>query len=165
MGQVQKMTLKGWVKRHKKPLIKWGIIYIGLLVTLVSQVKLIHLTSESIPYRYCLQFHNLAPKKGDLCVFDYCSKSKNVKFTFVKYLVGMEGDLVKRIENRIYVNSKLVGLAKPQRNLTPMDDIVIPKGRVFVAGTHADSLDSRYKEFGFIKESALRGKAVGCIRR
>ena len=39
-----------------------------------------------------------------------------------------------------------------------MDTDVIPEGMVFVAGTHSDSFDSRYKEFGFVPLETVRGQ-------
>lgn len=165
-----KNTFKLWLIKHKTVIFKWSIVYLILLGALVTQVKLIHLTSESLPYEFCLQFHNIRPKKGDLCVFNFeprvkSKDGKKISLTFVKYLVGESGDEVNRIENSIYVNSKLVGKIKKVKGLNPVESSVIPKGYVFVAGTHEDSLDSRYKEFGFIKKSDIKGRAIGCIRR
>lgn len=160
-----------WMRGRKGRLWKWGTLYVILLVILVTQVKLVYLTSESIPYKYCVQFYNIKPEKGDLCVFDYYPKgktrkeSKESRFTFIKYIAGVEGDYVKREGNKIYVNEKLIGEAKGESELHPIDSKKIPKGYVFVRGTHKDSLDSRYEEFGLIKEENLRGKAIGWIRR
>lgn len=160
-----------WMRGRKGRLWKWGTLYVILLVILVTQVKLVYLTSESIPYKYCVQFYNLKPEKGDLCVFDYYPKGKTRKesnetrFTFIKYIAGVAGDYVKREGNKIYVNGKLIGEAKGESELHPIDSIVIPKGYVFVKGTHKDSLDSRYKEFGLVKEEAIKGKAIGWLKR
>ncbi len=160
-----------WMRGRKGRLWKWGILYVILLGILLTQVRLIYLTSESIPYKYCVQFYNIKPEKGDLCVFDYYPKgktrkeSKESRFTFIKYIAGVEGDYVKREGNKIYVNEKLIGEAKEDTGLHPIDSKEIPKGYVFVRGTHEDSLDSRYEEFGLVKEENLRGKAIGWIRR
>ena len=160
-----------WMRGRKGRLWKWGTLYVILLVILVTQVKLVYLTSESIPYKYCVQFYNLKPEKGDLCVFDYYPKGKTRKesnekrFTFIKYIAGIEGDYVKREGNKIYVNEKLIGEAKKDTGLHPIDSKKIPEGYVFVKGTHEDSLDSRYQEFGLIKEDQLKGKAIGWLKR
>lgn len=160
-----------WLRGRRGRHWKWVVLYGILLGILITQVKLVHLTSESIPYRYCVQFYNVKPEKGDLCVFDYYSKGKTrkerkeSKFTFIKYIAGMEGDDVRREGNKVYVNDELIGEAKEDSGLHPIDSKKIPEGYVFVRGTHEDSLDSRYQEFGLIKEENLRGKAIGWLRR
>jgi conjugal transfer pilin signal peptidase TrbI len=88
------------------------------------------------------------------------SKYNGSNLTFVKYLVGKSGDVIKKIGDKVYVNSELIGRIKSNKGLTPIEDRVIPEGYVFVAGTHTDSLDSRYKEFGLIKESELKGRGI-----
>ena len=103
-----------WVKRHKVEIFKWILVYLILLGALVTQVKLIHLNSESVPYHFCLQFYNVQPKKGDLCVFNF----KNL--TFVKYLLGEAGDTVLKKGNFVYVNSKFVGKIKKVGGLSPL---------------------------------------------
>lgn len=160
-----------WLRGRRGRHWKWGVLYGILLGILITQVKLVHLTSESIPYKYCVQFYNVKPERGDLCVFDYYSKGKTrkerkeSKFTFIKYIAGMEGDYVRREGNKVYVNDELIGEAKKDSGLHPIDSKKIPEGYVFVRGTHEDSLDSRYQEFGLIKEENLRGKAIGWLRR
>lgn len=106
-----------WLKGRRGRIWKWGILYTILVGILLTQVKLVYLTSESIPYKYCVQFYNLKPEKGDLCVFDYYPHGKSkirkdLKFTFIKYIAGIEGDYVKREGNKIYVNDELIGEAK-----------------------------------------------------
>jgi conjugal transfer pilin signal peptidase TrbI len=88
------------------------------------------------------------------------SKHNGLNLTFVKYLVGKSGDVVKKVDDKVYVNSELIGSVKNNEGLAPIEGGVIPEGYVFVAGTHADSLDSRYKEFGLIKESELKGRGI-----
>lgn len=163
--KISMIPLLEWIRGKRQRLLAWGILYMILLGVLVTQIKLIHLTSESIPYKYCFQLNGVSPEKGDLCVFDYHSKSKNSKFTFVKYLVGVEGDKIKRMGEKIYINEEFVCEVNPASGLTPIEDSVIPPGRVFVVGTHKDSLDSRYEEFGLIKVSDLKGKAFGWVER
>lgn len=159
MQRISMIPLMEWLKGKRLRFWGWGILYTILLAILSTQVKLLQLNSESIQYKYCVQLNNIEPEKGELCVFDYR------KYTFVKYLAGVEGDRVKRVEENVYINDELVCKIPSNNNLTPIDDMVIPKGYVFVKGTHADSLDSRYKEFGLVKISSLKGKAVGWMER
>jgi conjugal transfer pilin signal peptidase TrbI len=76
-------------------------------------------------------------------------------------LVGLEGDEVRNIDGQIFVGFQKVGAAKKTELLTPIKSKIISKGFAFVAGTHEDSLDSRYEEFGLVKLSDIQGKAVG----
>lgn len=84
--------------------------------------------------------------------------------TLVKYLAGTAGETVTMWKGDIFVNHKRY-VGKPNnRRLMPIclegEEVTIPEGYVFVAGTHEDSLDSRYKEFGFVKVSDIKGKAM-----
>jgi conjugal transfer pilin signal peptidase TrbI len=120
-------------------------------------MKLIFLNSASVPFKVCLQVYNLKPKKGDLCSFDFKGR------TFVKYMVGISGDEIQRVGRVVYVGEARVGEAKETELLSPIEEGKILEGYVFMAGTHPDSLDSRYKEFGLIKESDIRGRAFGLV--
>jgi conjugal transfer pilin signal peptidase TrbI len=150
---------------------------LGVLVALLaSQICIVETTSNSIPYYWCLQVYNLKPKKDDLCAFNFRGRK------FIKYLVGTAGDEIKysvgnaRIGKVVYVGYTRVGWAKASvasvesvspgetYHFSPIPEGKIPEGYVFVAGTHEDSLDSRYKEFGLIPVSAIRGKAFGLWR-
>lgn len=159
MQRISMIPLMEWLRGKRLRFWGWGILYAILLAILVTQVKLIQLNSESIPYKYCVQLNHIEPEKGGLCVFDYKT------YTFVKYLVGVEGDQVKRVDDKLYINDEFVCKIPSGNNLTPIEDVVIPKGYVFVKGTHADSLDSRYKEFGLVKATSLKGKAIGWMQR
>lgn len=149
-----------WMRNKKSRTIKWWILYIFLFAILLTQVKLIYITSESVPYSCCLQLYNIEPEIGDLCVLDFHSPNSNKITTIVKYLAGKAGDKISVNDKRIFINDKFIGEAKA-KNLTPIDEMTIPKGFVFVVGTHEDSFDSRYKEFGLIEERDLHGKAIG----
>ena len=82
---------------------------------------------------------------------------------FIKQVVGMPGDRVRRIGNTFWVAGRYVGVAKPRSKagvpLTPAVEGVIPAGEYFVASPHPDSLDSRYVLSGNIKRMAIIGRA------
>ena len=153
-----------WMRNKKSRMIKWWILYIFLFAILLTQVKLIYITSESVPYSCCLQLYNVEPEIGDLCVLDFHSPDSDKVTTLVKYVAGKAGDQIHVRDRKVFVNGRFVGEAKAN-NLTPIDDMTIPNGFVFVMGTHENSFDSRYKEFGLIKEKDLHGKAIGFIVR
>ena len=147
--------IKTFLKEEARCVTSLLVCFVMLTAVLVSQICILETPSGSIPYSWCLQIYNLKPRKGDLCVF----KLNNRKF--IKYIVGVAGDEIKNIDGEIFVGGVKVGKAFQAPILTPVSDGVIPAGYVFVAGTHSDSLDSRYKEFGLIKTHEIKGKAIG----
>jgi conjugal transfer pilin signal peptidase TrbI len=126
-----------------------------VLFYLYANFRILILNTPSLPYRFCVHLLKEEAERGELCIL------KKNGVTVVKYLVGVEGDVIRNIGDVIFVGSYIVGEAKKVNYLTPIKGQVIPAGYVFVAGTHEDSFDSRYKEFGLIKRSELRGKAIG----
>lgn len=138
------------------------IIYIVILCILITQIKIIYVSSESIPYRYCLQIYNIQPKKGCLCAIEVDGK------TIVKYISGVEGDYVHSVSlsNGIYmyVNNHKIGRVIHNENVSILSNVIIPTNKVFVSGTHAYSFDSRYKEFGLIDKSKLNGLVLGLLK-
>lgn len=152
-------NVKEWMVQNVRNLV-W--IFGGLamaLALLASQLCVIFITTNSIPYSVCLQMRHMTPQKYDLCAFMY----KGHKF--IKYIIGMEGDKIINLADAIYVDGFRVGKAERTNQLTPLDDCTIPKGYVFVAGRHPKSLDSRYKEFGLVKFLDLEGKVFGLVKR
>jgi conjugal transfer pilin signal peptidase TrbI len=105
-----------------------------------------------------LQVYHLKPEKGDLCAFNF------VGFRFLKYIVGTAGDEIRNLNGVIYVGLTKVGKATKTKLLTPIEDGVVPEGYIFAAGTHPESFDSRYQEFGLVKTSDIRGKVFGVLR-
>lgn len=105
-----------------------------------SQIRIIFVNTCSVPYKVCLQFYNLQPKKGDLCVFDFLGKS------FVKYIAGTAGDEISIVDNDVYVGSTHIGKIANASNFHPIATRKIPEGYVFMSGTHVYSFDSRYKD-------------------
>lgn len=140
-----------WLDKNYYSLLICGTVLFLLWAIAITQIKIIFLNSDSIPYKICLQVYNLKPKKDSLCAFNFKGR------TFVKYLVGTAGDEVKYVGKVIYVGLTRVGEAKTTDLLSPTSEGKIPEGYVFVAGTHEDSFDSRYKEFGLIASDAITG--------
>ena len=153
-------NLKFWLLKNKRNLIQ---LFAGLAVVVVliaSQICLVFITTPSIPYSLCLQVYHATPQKYDLCALNYKGRR------LVKYIIGVEGDQIMNLADAIYVNGFRVGKAERSAQLTPLDDgVEIPAGYVFVSGRHPKSLDSRYKEFGFVKVSDLKGKVFGLVKR
>lgn len=152
-------NIKEWVLQNVRGLI-WFFGGLAIVIALiVSQLCVVFVRTNSIPYSVCLQMRHMPPQKYDLCAFMYKG------YKFIKYIIGIEGDKVINLADAIYVDGFSVGRAERTNQLTPLDDCTIPKGYVFVSGRHPKSLDSRYKEFGLVKVSDLEGKVFGLVKR
>ncbi|MGI9214735.1 MAG: signal peptidase I, partial [Gammaproteobacteria bacterium] len=81
---------------------------------------------------------------------------------FTKKIVGIAGDVVTIEGEYVLVNGikhvKLKEKTKDHKKLTPMVAQTIPQQYFFVIAEHNDSFDSRYQEFGLVRENYIEGK-------
>jgi signal peptidase I len=106
------------------------------------------------------------PKKEDIIVFRY---PENPKLDFIKRVVGVEGDVIKVRNKKLYVNDQLVdqeyaihtdphiipAVYNKRDNFGPVS---VPPDSLFVMGDNRDnSKDSRF--WGFVNLKAVKGKA------
>jgi signal peptidase I len=119
-----------------------------------------------IPFTSIQLFRLEEPQRGDVLVFIYpLDPSKD----FIKRVVAVEGDTVKVVNKKLYINgievpdphavyteeSALSGEGQKRDNFGP---VTVPKGALFVLGDNRDrSLDSRF--WGFVPLEDVRGKA------
>jgi len=103
------------------------------------------------------------PQRGDIIVFKF---PKDPSQDFIKRVVGIEGDQIKIIDKKLYVNGEpfVVENAvhlRPGIEPGPRDNygpITVPKDSLFVMGDNRDnSHDSRFWKFVDLK--AIKGKA------
>ena len=86
---------------------------------------------------------------------------------FVKIVKGIPGDVVTVQGRDFYVNGLKVATAKEHSlkgqplELGPTG--IIPPGHYFVWTPHKDSLDSRYRLTGWVKQEQITGRAVPLI--
>ncbi len=101
------------------------------------------------------------PKRGDIIVFIYPLDRKK---DFIKRLIGLPGDEIRIVNNRIYINGKpyddphgvYEDNGRENQNLGPF---IVPEDSLFVMGDNRDhSYDSRY--WGFVPEESVKGKAM-----
>lgn len=102
--------------------------------------------------------------KGDLVAFRWHGGATYPAGTiFIKRVMGVPGDIVKREDKTFWVGGQRIGIAKPVSRagvpLTPAIGGVIGAGEYFVATPSPDSLDSRYTLTGNVKQSEVIGKA------
>ena len=106
------------------------------------------------------------PKRDDVIVFIYpVDKSKD----FIKRVIGLPGDEIKIIDNKVYINGKFYddthGFYSNQMRKTDnpsgkdrFGPIKVPDDHFFVMGDNRDhSYDSRF--WGFVQSRAVKGKA------
>ena len=119
-----------------------------------------------IPFTTIQLFPLQDPQRGDVLVFIYpLDPSKD----FIKRVVAVEGDTVKMLNKKLYINgievpdphavyteeSALSGEVQKRDNFGP---VTVPKRALFVLGDNRDrSLDSRF--WGFVPLEDVRGKA------
>ena len=120
-----------------------------------------------IPYTDVKFFQFKKPRRGDVIVFIFpLDPSKD----FIKRVIGIEGEKVEIIHNKIYINDRLIDdlwghfvtNQIPRSYLQRMENfgpVVVPKDSLFVLGDNRDnSEDSRF--WGFLNVNAVLGKAL-----
>jgi signal peptidase I len=121
-------------------------------------VKIPFLDKTLIPFK--------DPVAGDIIVFKF---PKDPKKDFIKRVVGVEGDVVRITDKKVYVNDILQEETyavytdpdiippgfSPRDNLGP---VTVPEGSLFVMGDNRDnSHDGRF--WGFVRLKSVKGKA------
>lgn len=146
----------------KRRTTAWAFVIAFLSIgVLFNQVGFLENTSPSLPYRYFIWCPHLKPKSGDITTFIHPQYGR-----LIKKLVGVEDNVIAYDENgTLYVAGQCIGeplaydlQGKPMKSVPPG---IIPKGYVFCAGYHPESLDSRYPVIGLIREEALQGRLWG----
>lgn len=106
--------------------------------------------------------------RGDYITFRWHGGGgKPAGIWFTKIVRGVPGDEVTAQGpggRTIAVHGQIIGFAKPLSRdgkiaLEPALPGLVPDRSFFVAGTHPDSLDSRYRVGGYVQEGEIIGKA------
>ncbi len=141
----------------------WVVLCIVLWIT--ENTLLLVSQSNSLPYRYLLLVKNLSVKKGDLVAIQHHPAPAIENIILTKMLAGLPGDSITLKGRILHINKEWQGRLQKKRSnglpLTPLAVSIIPDGWVFVAGSHENSFDSRYREFGLVEKRHILGKVYG----
>lgn len=131
--------------------------------------RLVFAITPSLKHRFFylqrnIDIHSL--KKGDYVVFDIRSDliPNCTPCTLIKKIGCIPGDLLSSTTaGAYYCNGKFLGNAKihsleGKRLERFVFNGPVPKGSLFLVGSHRDSYDSRY--FGFIERMRINGRAI-----
>ena len=107
-------------------------------------------------------YNAMAPKRGDIIVFK--PKGNENDHYYTKRIIGLPGESVEIMENRVYINGKKL---EEEYKTTDIDDVGIVDEKIQLAGdeffvlgdNRANSEDSRNADVGNVKREYIYGKA------
>ncbi|MFY9328972.1 MAG: S26 family signal peptidase [Georgfuchsia sp.] len=143
------------------PVVLWGMA----ACLAFGRVYLVALNlTESLPGTVFLIEKDVMPQRGELVAFRWEADWPYPRgCIFVKKLVGLSGSVVSVSGRDFFVDGNSVGRAKERARTGEPLDIgligTIPEGHYYVAGSHPDSLDSRYRLTGWVGRNQIIGKA------
>ncbi len=158
-----------FIRRLKTHLKKRGWIYLAVFLAISMLSNRYHLAinrTHSLPQKlFVIERGNQDVEVGDYVAF-YPKKSATggYRLEFIKEVACKEGQKLEQVERVIYCDGKEIAKAKPVslkgEPLIAISSRVLGEDEFFVRGTHPDSYDSRYDQFGLIDRCRLVGKAL-----
>ncbi len=134
-----------------------GLFYV-IHICKPGKISIIKDISKSLPHKlYIGYFGNFEIKKGDIVLL----KHPSIRGYLIKKITGMKGDRIDILDDKICINDKQIGsILKRKLNknemVTPINTRHIETDYYFVCGTHEESFDSRYEEFGLIRKDDIK---------
>jgi len=124
-------------------------------------------TTKSLPnWAFFIDKHR-TPTRGDFVVFTPPASAiitahfGQPSAPFAKRVYGMPGELVSRVGNMVRINGADVARLKPRTRrgevLAPGPTGRIPPNCYYLGTAHADGLDSRYADIGFVCGNRIIG--------
>ena len=142
-----------------------GLLLVMVMRWMLASFLLVNATWSAPHWGYIRLPENLAPfaiAHGDWVAF---TPPVDAPWPYVKQVRGMAGDVITVHPDRmVTVGGVPVGIATARSSTgRPVEAIapgIIPDGRLFLAGPHPDSHDSRYAEIGLIPVSAVTARLL-----
>ncbi len=163
--KVQKIllkSLKALLKRHPN---KCRHLLIGICIVLLMWgfgLSFCINVSDSLPQRFfVLTTHPSDVPRGVYVVFEHTIRDKKTRL--LKQVQGVATDVIRVEGKGLRINERYIPLSNSHSKtglpLNPILPGIVPKGYLFVQGTHPDSFDSRYEAFGLISVSRVLARA------
>ena len=115
--------------------------------------------SRIVAFRLSYVFKN--PKRFDVVVFKYPDDEKTL---YVKRIIGMPGETLEIIDNKVYINGSTVPLDDSfilEARIDNFGPITIPDGGYFMLGDNrGNSQDSRYWKNKFVYKDKILGHVI-----
>ena len=132
---------------------------------LFNNYTIVFNNSDSLPQRVSVIQISKPYSKGDIVLFNNHSTSYLPdNMNFLKKVLGKSGDIVCCRDDRLFINNQYFGdlkvTTKSGKAVSPLGNMVIPDGFIFVFTSSVNSFDSRYVEFGLVSKDSIVGKAV-----
>lgn len=150
-------------ENRAKNLVAVIVLLLGVIVFTASfKSAMLVNRSNSLSHRLYLLVKGNNWQKGDLVAIKNFVTSYTKDQHFTKQIIGVVGDKITVADNYVLVNgikhAKLKPQTKDNKPLTPIIAQIIPSQYFFVLAEHKDSFDSRYQEFGLVRENHIEGK-------
>ena len=139
-----------------------SVWYFGQQVSMVGDSMKPVLYNGDVVLVNRIIYNARTPKRGDIVVFK--PKGNENDHYFTKRIVGLPGESVEIIENRIYIDGEKLD---EEYETTDIDDVGIADEKIQLAGdeffvlgdNRASSEDSRNADVGNVKRDYIYGKA------
>ena len=139
---------KGFFKFHRNGLL------IVLLVCLTGVFPVFSLTDSLAHHAFVASKYNHNINRNDYVLFKAKLPGETTQKQLLKQVVGVPGDTIAIKNGQCFINEHPVGTIQLNtlsgQTLNPLQPQTIPEGKLFVAGNHERSFDSRYQELGLI---------------
>lgn len=139
-----------------------SVWYFGQQVSMVGDSMKPVLYNGDVVLVNRIIYNARTPKRGDIVVFK--PKGNENDHYFTKRIVGLPGESVEIIENRVYIDGEKLD---EEYETTDIDDVGIADEKIQLAGdeffvlgdNRANSEDSRNADVGNVKRDYIYGKA------
>lgn len=139
-----------------------SVWYFGQQVSMVGDSMKPVLYNGDVVLVNRIVYNATTPKRGDIIVFK--PKGNENDHYFTKRIVGLPGESVEIIENRVYIDGEKL---EEEYETTDIDDVGIADEKIQLAGdeffvlgdNRASSEDSRNADVGNVKREYIYGKA------